>query len=607
MVREFILAGILCLACVPSITVGQGASTGKTEAGSQKPTAPAFAATSAGEWQIPPLNSASTRYSPLDAINTTNVSSLGVAYTFSTGVNRGQESIPLVVDSTLYVVAPYPNTVFALDLTKPGAPMKWRYDPDPSAAAQGVACCDVVNRGPAYSDGKIIFNTLDAHTIALDAQTGAVVWKTKMGEITRGETMTMAPMVAKDKVIVGNSGGELGVRGFAAALDTKTGKVLWKAYTTGPDADVLIGPEFAPVYAQYQGENLGSTTWPPDMWKQGGGTVWGWVSYDPDLNLIYYGTSNPGPWNSSMRPGDNLWTAGIFARDADTGQARWFYQMSPHDLSDYDGVNENVLVDLVWEGKSRKALVHPDRNGYVYVLDRVTGELLSAKPYHAITSSKGVDLKTGRLEYNADKRPGMGKIVRDVCPAAPGAKDWQPSAFSHKTGLLYLPHNNLCMDIEEKAVGYLAGTPYVGAEVVMKAGPGGHRGEFAAWDIVKGEEIWTIKEKFPVWSGTMATAGDLVFYGTMEGWFKAVNANTGEVLWQFKTSSGIIGQPSTWKGPDGRQYVAIMSGVGGWSGAIVAGGLDARDPTAALGFVGAMTDLPQHTTKGGTLYVFSLK
>jgi alcohol dehydrogenase (cytochrome c) len=308
-----------------------------------------------------------------------------------------------------------------------------------------------------------------------------------------------------------------------------------------------------------------------------------------------------------MRPGDNMWTAGIFARDADTGQARWFYQMSPHDLSDYDGVNETVLVDLDWNGQPRKVLVHPDRNGHVYVIDRQSGEVLSANPFVPITSSKGVDLKSGRLIYNDDKRPSQDKVVTDICPAPPGGKDWQPSAFSNVTGYLYIPHNNLCMDIQEKEVGYLAGTPYVGAEVRMKPGPGdGHRGEFTAWDIKAGKKVWGINEKFPVWSGALVTAGDVVFYGTMDGWFKAVDARTGAQLWQFKTSSGVIGQPTTWRGPDGKQYVSVLSGVGGWAGAIVAGDLDKRDGTAALGFVNAMKDLPAATTKGGTLNVFAL-
>ncbi len=571
----------------------------------KKPSAPAFATTDA-EWAMPGKNPALTRFSELSDINSETVSRLQPVTTFSTGLNTGHESTVLFVNGTLYFVTPYPNVLYALDASKPGMPMKWKFEPRPDAASQGVACCDVVNRGAAYADGRIFFNTLDGHTFAVDAESGKQIWKAKLGDINKGETITMAPFVAKDKVIVGNSGGEMGVRGWAIALDAATGETVWKAYSTGPDSEVLIGDEFKPHYAKERGKDLGITTWPADMWQQGGGTVWGWVSYDPELNLIYYGTSNPGPWNSSLRPGDNKWTAGIFARDADTGQARWFYQLSPHDVSDYDGVNENILLDIEWEGKPRKVLVHPDRNGYVYVIDRTSGEVLSAKPFHAINSSHGVDLQTGELIYNVEKRPQTNKKVTDICPAPPGAKDWQPAAFSHTTGHLYIPHNNLCMDLVETEVGYIAGTPYVGADVWMKPGPGGHRGEFTAWDIAAGRELWTIKEKFPVWSGALATAGGVVFYGTMDGWFKAVDDKTGKELWKFKTGSGIIGQPTTWRGPDGRQYVGILSGVGGWAGAIVSGQLDGRDGTAALGFANAMRDLPQHTTAGGMLYVFAI-
>ncbi|HEX3554111.1 MAG TPA: PQQ-binding-like beta-propeller repeat protein, partial [Thermoanaerobaculia bacterium] len=422
----------------------------------------------------------------------------------------------------------------------------------------------------------------------------------------RGETITMAPIVAHGKVIVGDSGGEFGVRGWVQALDVATGKPMWKAFSTGPDKDVLIGADFHPYYAQDRGKDLGVTTWPSEAWKIGGGTMWGWISYDPDLNLIYHGTANPGPWNPDIRPGDNKWTAGIFARDADTGEARWFYQWTPHDLHDYDGINENLLLDLDLHGQRRKVLVRPERNGYVYVLDRVTGEVLSANPFVHVTSSQGVDLKTGRLIEAADKQTGFGHIVRDVCPAAPGAKDWQPSAFSPRTGLVYMPHNNLCMDEEGVEANYIAGTPFVGANVRMYAGPGGNRGAFTAWDPAAGHAVWSVPEPFPAWSGALVTAGDVVFYGTMEGWFKALDAHTGKELWKFKTGSGIIGQPITYKGPDGKQYVAILSGVGGWSGAIVAGGLDPRDGTAALGFVNAMRDLPKKTTPGGMLYVFAL-
>jgi PQQ-dependent dehydrogenase (methanol/ethanol family) len=396
------------------------------------------------------------------------------------------------------------------------------------------------------------------------------------------------------------------VRGWIQALDANTGKVVWKAFSTGPDKDVLIGPQFQPFYDSDKGEDLGIKSWPANAWEQGGGTVWGWISYDPDLNLIYHGTGNPGPWNHEARPGDNKWSAGIFARDADTGQARWFYQWSPHDVHDWDGINEIILLDMPWNGQPRRVLVRPERNGYVYLLDRTTGEVLSAKPYHYITTTTGVDLKTGRLQVIDAKIPKSNRVMRDICPNASGAKDWNPSAFSNRTGLLYIPHTNLCMDWESTEPNYIAGTPYLGAEVRMKAGPGGNRGEFSAWDIAAGQKRWSIKEKFPLWSGALATAGDVVFYGTMDGWFKAVHAVSGDLLWQFKTSSGIIGQPTTFRGPDGRQYVAILAGVGGWAGAIVSGDLDARDATAALGFVNAMGDLKEATTKGGTLYVFRL-
>ncbi|WP_348628795.1 methanol/ethanol family PQQ-dependent dehydrogenase [Mesorhizobium sp. WSM3866] len=581
-------------------------------AASESPSTPAISPPASaappddGQWTMPAKNYASTRYSELAEINAGNVKNLQVAFTFSTGVNKGQEAAPLVVGSTMYIVTPFPNIVYALDLSKPGAPIKWKYEPNPEPAAQGVACCDVVNRGAAFTDGRIFFNTLDGHTIALDANSGQPIWNTHIGNINVGETLTMAPLVVKGKVLVGNSGGEMGVRGWVKALDAGDGHVVWTAYSTGPDKEVLIGPDFKPHYDMDKGRDLGVTTWPPEAWKIGGGNMWGWISYDPDLNLIFHGTGNPGPWNPDLRPGDNKWTSGIFARDPDTGAAKWFYQWTPHDLHDYDGINEQILLDMNWQGKPRKVLVRPERNGYLYVLDRTTGEVLSAKPYGPVNSSKGVDLKTGRLMANPDKKTGTGKVVRDICPTASGLKDWQPSAFSPKTGLLYIPHNNLCMDEQGVEVNYIAGTPYVGMNVRMIPGPGGNRGAFTAWDIAAEKPAWSLKENFPVWSGAVVTAGDIVFYGTMEGWFKAVSAKTGELLWQFKTSSGIIGQPVTYRGPDGHQYVAILSGVGGWAGAIVSGDLDPRDATAALGFVNAMKDLKNATTAGGTLYVFRL-
>ncbi len=516
-----------------------------------------------GQWGRPARDFASTRYSALNQITVDNVKQLKLAWSFSTGVNRGQEAAPLVVGTTMYVVTPYPNILYALDLSKPGGPMKWKYEPKPAAAAQGVACCDVVNRGATYADGKIVFNTLDVQTVAVDADTGKEIWKTKLGEINRGETITMAPLIVKNKVLVGNSGGEMGVRGWLTALDLNTGKIAWRAYSTGPDQDVLIGSKFKPFYKMDQGKDLGVSTWPPDAWKIGGGSVWGWISYDPELNLIYYGTSNPGPWNSDQRPGDNKWTAAVFARNPDTGEAVWAYQFSPHDLYDYDGVNENILLNLTVNGQARKVLVRPERNGYVYVIDRTSGEVLSATPFVQLNTSKGVDLKSGRLIYNEEKKPQLGKVVRQICPASPGAKDWQPAAYSPRTGFIYIPHQNLCMDVEDVEANYIAGTPFVGSNVRMYAGPGGYRGLFTAWDPAGARSVWSIKENFPVWSGALATAGDVVFYGTMDRWFKAVNAKTGELLWQFRVDSGIIGQPITYRGPDGKQYVAILAGVGG--------------------------------------------
>ncbi|HLU04966.1 MAG TPA: methanol/ethanol family PQQ-dependent dehydrogenase [Woeseiaceae bacterium] len=556
------------------------------------------------QWVMPAKNYSSTRFSGLDQINRGNVADLAVAWTFSTGTTAGFEAAPLVIGDTMYIVTPWPNVLYALDV-RDGS-KRWSYEPEPARAAKGVACCDVVNRGAAYFDGKIIYNTLDNHTVAVDAESGKEVWKTRLGDINRGETMTMAPLVVKGKVLVGNSGGEMGVRGWITALDAGSGEIVWRAYSTGPDEEVLIGDDFQPFYEADAEPDLGVKTWPPGRWQIGGGTVWGWISYDPDLDLIFYGTANPGPWNHNQRLGDNKWTASIFARNPDTGMAKWAYQWGPHDLFDYDGVNENLLIDLDIGGTDRAVLVRPERNGHMYVLDRETGEVLSAEPYQHITVTEGIDLQTGRPNHVAAKEPREGEITRDICPSAPGAKDWQPSAYSPQTGLIYVPHQHLCMDMRPVETSYISGTPFVGAEVAMKAGPEGHRGEYMAWDPVAREKVWTIKENFPVWSGTVATAGGITFYGTMDRWFKAVDAESGEVLWRFRVDSGIIGQPITYQGPDGRQYVAIAAGVGGWSGAVVSGNLDTDVPFGALGFVGAMQDLPDHTAAGGTVYVFAL-
>jgi PQQ-dependent dehydrogenase (methanol/ethanol family) len=559
-----------------------------------------------GTWPMPAKNYASTRYSGLDEINRDNAHLLQVAWSFSAGVVRGQESAPIVAQNTLFFVTPYPNIVYALDLTRPGAPLKWKYEPKPDSNSQGEACCDTVNRGPTYADGRVFITTLDDHAAALDAATGKELWKVKLGDFRSGETLTMAPLVVKNKVLVGNSGGEFGVRGWLAALDAATGRELWRAFATGPDADVRIGAGYQPFYAMDKGKDLGVSTWPADAWRQGGGGAWGWLSYDPGLDLVYYGTANPGPWNDSVRPGDNKFTDGIFARKPDDGAARWFYQVSPHDLYDHDSVNEIILLDGEFGGRARKLLLRPERNGLMYVMDRESGEVLAADAYVEVNSNRGVDPKTGRLQFDDAKKPVAGKVVRDICPATPGSKDWNPSAYSPLTGLLYVPHNTMCMDWEATSVSYLAGTPYVGVEAKYKPAAGDNSGEFMAWDPVARKKIWTIAERFPLWSGAAATAGGVVFYGTLDGWFKAIDAATGKLLWQFQTGSGIVGQPTVFRGPDGHEYVAILSGIGGWAGSMVSGDLDPRDETAAAGFANVAGPLKKLTAKGGTLYVFSL-
>src|SRR3954465_8637893 len=387
----------------------------------------AFAASAQdGEWRMPAKDYASTRYSTLEEINAGNVKTLKPVFTFTTGVERGHKAAPLFADGLIFIVTPFPNFVYALD--EKGA-VKWKFDPQTHPSSQGVACCDVVNRGAAYDGGRLFFNTLDNHTIALDARSGKELWRTRLGDIALGETMTMAPLVVKGKVLVGNSGGELGVRGWLTALDASSGKIVWRAYSTGPDKEVLIGPQFRPFYAADRGKDLGVTSWPPDAWKLGGGNTWGWISYDPQLNLIYYGTGNPGPWNPDERPGDNKWTTGVFARDVNTGEALWFYQTTPHDLFDHDDINESILADIPSGSGRRPVLLRPGRNGFFYVMDRRTGQVLSATPYGYVNGYRGVDLKSGRISVNPEKVPKQGRVTRDICPAAPGLKDWNPLAF----------------------------------------------------------------------------------------------------------------------------------------------------------------------------------
>ncbi|HVV26332.1 MAG TPA: PQQ-dependent dehydrogenase, methanol/ethanol family [Rhizomicrobium sp.] len=556
------------------------------------------------QWVMPAKDYAQTRFSHLNQINSANAGGMQVAWTFSVGSNHGQEAAPLVVGDTLYVVGAYPNELFALDAVT--GELKWKYSPRVDPSSQGVACCDVVNRGAVYDNGKIFYNTLDNHTVAVDAKTGKEVWVTRLGDISRGQTLTMAPLAAHGKIFVGNSGGEMGVHGWVTALDENSGKIAWRAYSVGSDKDVKIGPRFKPFYPDARGKDLGMTTWPNGRWQSGGGPVWGWISYDPKTNLIFYGTGNPGPWNSNQREGDNKWTSTIFARDADTGEAIWADQIDPHDLYDYDEINENLLLDLPINHQVRPVLVHPGRDGFMFVIDRQTGQIYSADKYDTQTSMLSFDVRKGRPVYNPALKPLLGKNITGICPASPGAKDWQPVAYSPQTKLLYIPHQHLCMDFKASPAAYIPGTPYVGATVNMYAGPGHYRGEFAAWDLTGRRKVWAIHEKFPVWSGALVTAGNIAVYGTMDRWFKVVDARDGHLLYQFHAPSGFIGQPMTYQGRDGRQYIAMLSGVGGWAGALANAEIDPRVRNGALGYTGAVNDLPAVTSGGSTLMVFAL-
>ena len=561
----------------------------------------------ANQWVMPTGNYANQRYSTLDQINATNVSKLHPVWSFSTGVLRGHEGGPLVIGNVMYVHTPFPNNVFALDLNDNGK-IIWKYEPrqDPSVIA--VMCCDTVNRGVAYGDGKIILNQADATTVALDAKTGKELWHVKNGDPAKGETMTMAPMIVKDKVYVGISGGEFGTQGRLTSYNMKDGSLAWNAYSVGPDEGMLIDPDKTTNMGKPIGKNSSLSTWQGDQWKTGGGSTWGWYSYDPATNLIYYGTGNPSTWNPVQRPGDNKWSMTIFARDADTGMAKWVYQMTPHDEWDYDGINEMILADIPVKGKMTKALVHFDRNGFGYTLNRETGELLVAEKYDpAVNWATHVDMKTGRPEVVAaysTQANGEDKNSRNVCPAALGSKDQQPAAFSPKTGLFYVPTNHVCMDYEPFKVSYTAGQPYVGATLSMYPPKGDtNLGNFIAWDAGQGKIVWSDPEPFSVWSGALATAGDVVFYGTLDGQLKGVDIKTGKELYKFKTPSGIIGNVTTYT-HNGKQYIAVLSGVGGWAGIGMAAGLG--NDTDGLGAVGAYKQLSNYTQLGGVLTVFGL-
>jgi alcohol dehydrogenase (cytochrome c) len=569
------------------------------------------------QWVSPTGDYANTRYSTLKQITTENVSKLAPAWSFSTGVLRGHEGAPLVLGDVMYIHTPFPNIVYALDLNHDGK-ILWKYEPKQDPAVVPVMCCDTVNRGLAYADGKIFLAQADTTLVALDAKSGKVVWSVKNGDSSKGQTSTAAPHVFKDKVLVGIAGGEFGVRGHITAYNVADGKLAWRGYSMGPDTDTLIDPEKTTVLGKPVGKDSSTSTWQGDQWQIGGGTTWGWYSYDPELNLVYYGSGNPSTWNPKQRPGDNRWSMTIWARNLDTGAVKWVYQLTPHDEWDYDAINEVILADQEIGGVKRKTAVHFDRNGFAYTLDRTNGELLVAEKYDpAVNWATKVDMDKSSKTYGrplvvdkySTEKNGEDTNTQGVCPAALGSKDEQPASFNPETGLFYVPTNHVCMDYEPFRVSYTAGQPYVGATLEMF--PAGrvlgdktdNTGNFIAWDARTGKIVWSDKEQFSVWSGTVTTAGGLAFYGTLEGYLKAVDLKTGKELYKFKTPSGIIGNVMTYEHA-GKQYVAVLSGVGGWAGIGLAAGLTKGNE--GLGAVGNYASLSNYTALGGVLTVFAL-
>ena len=556
------------------------------------------------------------RYSQLKQVTAANVNKLQVAWTFSTGVLRGHEGSPLVIGNMMYIHSAFPNNVFAYNLDT--NEIVWKYAPRQDAAVIPQMCCDTVNRGLAYGDGKIILQQADTNLVALDAKTGKVVWSVKNGDPKLGAVNTNAPHVFKDKVITGISGGEWGVRGYIGAYDLASGKPVWRGYSVGPDSEMLIDPAKTTTWTDGKVAPVGADsslkTWKGDQWKTGGGTTWGWYSYDKALNAMFYGSGNPSTWNPAQRPGDNKWSMTIWSRDVDTGKVNWVYQMTPYDEWDFDGINEMILSDIKVKGKDTKALTHFDRNGFGYTLDRTNGALLVAEKFDpAVNWATGVDMKSGRpmtVAKYSTARNGADVDTKGVCPAALGSKDEQPASFSPQTGLFYVPTNHVCMNYEPFKVEYTAGQPYVGATLSMFPAPKssasqqeGTMGNFIAWDGGTGKIVWSKPEKFSVWSGALTTAGGVAFYGTLEGYLKAVNVKDGKELWKFKTPSGIIGNVFTYE-HKGKQFVGVYSGIGGWAGIGMAAGLE--KPTDGLGAVGGYAELKKYTDLGGSLTVFAL-
>ena len=526
------------------------------------------------------------RYSPLDKLNTQTVKNLVPAYALSFGdeKQRGQESQPLVHNGKIFVTASY-SRAFAVD-AKTGEEI-WQYD---HRLPDGILpCCDVVNRGGALYDNLFIFSTLDAQLVALDQDSGKVVWKEKMEDYKAGYSNTAAPIIVNGKVITGVSGGEFGIVGKVEARDAKTGKLVWMRPTVEGHMGTLNGQDNG-----ITGEL--NKSWPGDLWKTGGAATWLGGTYDAETNTLFFGTGNPAPWNSHLRPGDNLYSSSILAIDPDSGKIKWHYQYTPHDGWDFDGVNEFVSFDLKQaDGKVVKAGGHADRNGYFYVIDRNNGKLINATPFvNQTTWASKIDLATGRPVYNDDNRPGSpsetekGKSVF-AAPSFLGGKNWMPMAYNPNTDLFYIPSNEWGMDIWNEPISYKKGAAYLGAGFTIKPLNEDYIGALRAMDPKTGKIVWEAKNKAPLWGGVLTTAGNLVFTGTPEGYLKAFDAKTGQELWKFQTGSGVVGCPITWE-QDGEQFVAVPSG---WGGAVPLWG-------------GEVAKSVKHLNQGGSLWVFKL-
>lgn len=622
---RFCITALACLGLVVGATAVAQTSDSSASAALAK------SAANANLWPAPGRDNDLTRFSPLKQIDTSNASNLEFMWSQSLSSLRGQEGQPLVVEvggkPMMFMVSGWPNVVQALDLSNPDNPVSvWNYvkkdGRDDSAVA--IACCDTVNRGLNYADGKVIFHTLDGYLIALDAVTGKVDWSEKLASTAKGETMTGAGVIAGNNIVISYGGAELAARGSIAAYSIATGKRVWNFWNNGTAKDVGMTADTnkaVPKHGTLKSFR-GVDEYPGDEHTRGGATVWGWISYDSKLNLVYYGTSNPGTWSPTYRckydtwekcndgTQDNKWSLSLIARNASTGEMVWAYQMTPFDEWDYDGVNENVLVNMDMDGqKNRPVLVHFDRNGFAYVLDRRTGQLLRAHNYVPVNWAEKIDVGgTDRpIKVKAHSPFSIDKAVQ-ACPSAQGGKDQQPVAVDPSNPqVFYVPTNQWCMeDTPLKRTSTQQGSGYAFANVYMYQSTPGLSGQFQAFDVDTGKIVWKIPNKYQTWGGALVTAGGVAFYGDMVGDFRAVDTKTGKVLWMRKLGSGIIGNPISYS-INGQQYVSVFAGIGGWSGLPVTAGLNFSDKFGAIGATAmAKTVGLNLVPQGGTLYTFRL-